>query len=106
MPSAATLRIEIEHALEHRFTAALTAATRTIRETASTGIQAVDELLDGGLPGRFHLWLLNNQPMGFYSPAVLIKDAQRHGFHQRDAMFCSDGSHGFILRFLPFHSDG
>ena len=25
--------------------------------------------------------LLNNQPMGFYSPAVLIKDAQRHGLH-------------------------
>ena len=23
--------------------------------------------------------LLNNQPMGFYNPAVLIKDAQRHG---------------------------
>jgi error-prone DNA polymerase len=23
--------------------------------------------------------MLNNQPMGFYSPAVLIKDAQRHG---------------------------
>jgi error-prone DNA polymerase len=23
--------------------------------------------------------ILNNQPMGFYSPAVLIKDAQRHG---------------------------
>ena len=23
--------------------------------------------------------LLNNQPMGFYSPAMLIKDAQRHG---------------------------
>jgi error-prone DNA polymerase len=23
--------------------------------------------------------LLNNQPMGFYSPAVLVKDAQRHG---------------------------
>jgi error-prone DNA polymerase len=23
--------------------------------------------------------LINNQPMGFYSPAVLIKDAQRHG---------------------------
>jgi len=23
--------------------------------------------------------LLNNQPMGFYSPAILIKDAQRHG---------------------------
>jgi len=23
--------------------------------------------------------MLNNQPMGFYSPAILIKDAQRHG---------------------------
>ena len=23
--------------------------------------------------------LLNNQPMGFYSPAVIVKDAQRHG---------------------------
>lgn len=50
MPSAATLRIEIEHALEHRFPAALTPVPRTIRETAGTGIQSVDELLDGGLP--------------------------------------------------------
>ena len=23
--------------------------------------------------------MLNNQPMGFYAPAILIKDAQRHG---------------------------
>ncbi|MFN2462209.1 MAG: error-prone DNA polymerase, partial [Candidatus Velthaea sp.] len=23
--------------------------------------------------------ILNNQPMGFYMPAVLVKDAQRHG---------------------------
>jgi error-prone DNA polymerase len=27
--------------------------------------------------------LLNHQPMGFYSPAVLIKDAQRHGLRVR-----------------------
>jgi len=27
--------------------------------------------------------LLNNQPMGFYSPSVLIKDAQRHGLRVR-----------------------
>ena len=35
--------------------------------------------------------LLNNQPMGFYSPAVLIKDAQRHGLrvHPIDVQ-CSD----------------
>jgi error-prone DNA polymerase len=23
--------------------------------------------------------ILNNQPIGFYMPAVLVKDAQRHG---------------------------
>ncbi len=27
--------------------------------------------------------ILNNQPMGFYSPAVLVKDAQRHGLKVR-----------------------
>jgi len=27
--------------------------------------------------------LLNNQPMGFYAPAVLVKDAQRHGLRVR-----------------------
>ena len=27
--------------------------------------------------------LLNNQPMGFYSPATLVKDAQRHGLKVR-----------------------
>ena len=27
--------------------------------------------------------ILNNQPMGFYHPATLIKDAQRHGLHFR-----------------------
>jgi error-prone DNA polymerase len=27
--------------------------------------------------------MLNNQPMGFYSPATLVKDAQRHGLHVR-----------------------
>jgi error-prone DNA polymerase len=27
--------------------------------------------------------MLNNQPMGFYHPATLVKDAQRHGLHFR-----------------------
>jgi error-prone DNA polymerase len=51
----------------------------------------------------FTCGLLNNQPMGFYSPAVLIKDAQRHGLRvrpidvQRSEWLCtveaeSDGS--------------
>jgi error-prone DNA polymerase len=30
-------------------------------------------------PTEFYVALLNNQPMGFYSSATLIKDAQRHG---------------------------
>jgi error-prone DNA polymerase len=43
----------------------------------------------------FTCGLLNNQPMGFYSPAVLIKDAQRHGLRvrpidvQRSEWLCS-----------------
>jgi hypothetical protein len=50
MPSAAALRLQIEHSLERRFSAALTPVPRTIRETAHTGISAVDRLLEGGLP--------------------------------------------------------
>jgi hypothetical protein len=50
MPSAAALRLEIERALERKFPAALTPAPRAIREVAATGIAAVDELLQGGLP--------------------------------------------------------
>ncbi len=30
-------------------------------------------------PAEFHASLLNNQPMGFYSPATLIQDGKRHG---------------------------
>ncbi len=51
--------------------------------------------------------LLNNQPMGFYSPAVLIKDAQRHGLRvrpidvQRSQAICSleeEADHSISLR--------
>jgi len=35
--------------------------------------------------------LLNNQPMGFYQPATLVKDAQRHGLKVRPIdVTCSD----------------
>ena len=50
MPTAAALRLEIEHALERKFPAALTPAPRAMHEVATTGIWAVDELLHGGLP--------------------------------------------------------
>ena len=35
--------------------------------------------------------ILNNQPMGFYSPATLVKDAQRHGLRVKPIdVTCSD----------------
>lgn len=54
--------------------------------------------------------MLNNQPMGFYTPAVLIKDAQRHGLRikpvdvQRSEVGCTieheaDGSLSLRLGF-------
>lgn len=50
MPSSASLRLKIESDLQHRYPSALTPAPRTIREVAATGISAIDELLQGGLP--------------------------------------------------------
>jgi recombination protein RecA len=50
MSSAAILRRRIEATLANRIPSALTPAPRTIRAVAGTGIQTVDELLEGGLP--------------------------------------------------------
>lgn len=50
MPSAASLRLQIENALASRIPGALTPRPRTIREMAATGIPELDALLDGGLP--------------------------------------------------------
>jgi recombination protein RecA len=50
MPSAATIRLQIEASLAERIPSALTPAPRLIRPVASTGVPAVDRLLDGGLP--------------------------------------------------------
>jgi recombination protein RecA len=50
MSSAAMLRREIESVLANRIPSALTPAPRTLRPVLATGIQAVDELLEGGLP--------------------------------------------------------
>jgi error-prone DNA polymerase len=42
-------------------------------------------------PAQFYAALLNNQPMGFYHPATLVKDAQRHGLEVRPVdVTCSD----------------
>ena len=44
------------------------------------------------LPGRLTAALLNNQPMGFYQPFTIIKDAQRHGLKVKPVdITCSSG---------------
>src|SRR5262249_41209111 len=53
-------------------------------------------------PAAFYTALLNNQPMGFYHPATLVKDAQRRGvrFHpidvQRSDWLCTVEEDGGI----------
>src|SRR5688572_18214789 len=44
------------------------------------------DVCSSDLPAAFYTALLNNQPMGFYHPASLVKDAQRRGvrFHPID----------------------
>ena len=60
-------------------------------------------------PAAFYTALLNNQPMGFYHPATLVKDAQRRGvrFHpvdvQESSWECtveSDGAVRLGLRYV------
>ncbi len=60
-------------------------------------------------PASFYAALLNNQPMGFYHPATLVKDAQRRGVHfapvdvQRSGWDCTieeDGAVRLGLRYV------
>jgi recombination protein RecA len=50
MPSSATIRRQIEAALENRIPSALTPAPKIRSAVHPTGIEALDELLNGGLP--------------------------------------------------------
>ena len=61
-------------------------------------------------PAAFYTALLNNQPMGFYHPATLVKDAQRRGlrFHPIDVQVsdwdCTVGGDGAIRLGLRYVS--
>jgi recombination protein RecA len=50
MSAALALRAQIEAALAHRIPSALTPVSRIIRPVTPTGITAIDDLLEGGLP--------------------------------------------------------
>lgn len=50
MPSSAALRQQIENAFQHRYPSVLTPSPKTIREVIATGIDQIDDLLNGGIP--------------------------------------------------------
>ena len=50
MPSSATIRVQVESALTHKFPSALTPPARMVRPVVSSGIGALDDLVQGGLP--------------------------------------------------------
>lgn len=50
MPTAAAIRLQIETALSSRIPSALSPAPGLIRSVAPTGIEGIDELVNGGLP--------------------------------------------------------
>ena len=50
MPSTSAIRFQIESALAHKIPSALTTAARLVRPVAPTGVDALDDALDGGLP--------------------------------------------------------
>ncbi len=61
-------------------------------------------------PAAFYTALLNNQPMGFYHPATLVKDAQRRGVRfeeidvQRSDWNCTVDTNGTIRLGLRYVS--
>ena len=50
MPTASTIRLQIETALSHKVPSCLTPAAKMVRPVAPTGIESLDSLLHGGLP--------------------------------------------------------
>jgi recombination protein RecA len=50
MPSSSTIRVQVESALAHKFPSALTPPARMVRPVVSSGIGALDDLVQGGLP--------------------------------------------------------
>ena len=47
---------------------------------------------------EFYASLLNNQPMGFYTPATIVKDAQRHGVKIKPVCVLQSDWHCTVVR--------
>jgi recombination protein RecA len=50
MPSSATIRVQVESALANKFPSALTPRARMVRPVVSSGMTALDDLVQGGFP--------------------------------------------------------
>jgi error-prone DNA polymerase len=46
---------------------------------------------------EFYVSLLNNQPMGFYSPATIVKDASRHGVKTKPVCVAQSNWHCAVI---------
>jgi recombination protein RecA len=70
MVTTSILRQQLEATLTHRFPSALTPRLRSIRPVMPTGIESVDELLGGGLPGGAITEVVGSQCSGRTSLAL------------------------------------
>jgi hypothetical protein len=70
MPSAATVRLQVEAALARKIPSALTPAQKAIRPVAPTGVSEVDALLEGGLPVRAITEMVGTESSGRTSLAL------------------------------------
>lgn len=78
MPSAATLRLQIETALQDRIPGALTPRPRMMRDLVPTGISELDVLLEGGLPMGAITELVGPQASGRTTVAMAALAAMTH----------------------------
>ena len=100
MPTAATLRLEIERSLQHRFPSALTPEQRTVCEVAPTGIEEVDALLDGGLPVGAISEITGAQSSGRTSLALAFVAQRTRDGGAAGEVFIHEGLDDFPLELL------
>jgi len=70
MPSSSTIRVQVESALAHKFPSALTPPARMVRPVVPTGINPLDELVQGGFPVGAMTELVGNVCSGRMSLAL------------------------------------
>ena len=78
MPSAAHLRHQIQTALAHKAPSALTPAVRLVQPGVPTGVQVVDQLLEGGFPAGTISELTGPNCSGRISLAMAFVAGQTH----------------------------